>query len=381
MAFKFESSDFKNTFQKVISLTEIHQEFSSNITEQIKSISLALNKIQRVFSIDGNLSYLDEKIIYSVNQDGFDFVKRVSESLNDYKIKKDLESFVDVICKAAALIYIYIREFEFRVGGFDISRSFEVGDFKVIVGSSLKENPKYSRYIDFGDRDLEYGILKEFFLSKDIKNLDDLINKQSAISTTLHKVESQISNYDEILESKKNEVLALEARLEKSKKTYDFVLLNKGFKELYDQKKEELENVKSTYSFVALTMFFIPFAELGALIGAFFYFNGKLPTGMWFTSIPFITLILITLYLLKITLQDKRSIQSQMMQLELRMALCQFIHNYAEDSEKLHEKNKAGFQKFENIIFSPLVSSDDKIPTTFDGMEQLAKFVSEFRKS
>lgn len=381
MAFKFESSDFKNTFQKVISLTEIHQEFSSNITEQIKSISLALNKIQRVFSIDGNLSYLDEKIIYSVNQDGFDFVKRVSESLNDYKIKKDLESFVDVICKAAALIYIYIREFEFRVGGFDISRSFEVGDFKVIVGSSLKENPKYSRYIDFGDRDLEYGILKEFFLSKDIKNLDDLINKQSAISTTLHKVESQISNYDEILESKKNEVLALEARLEKSKKTYDFVLLNKGFKELYDQKKEELENVKSTYSFVALTMFFIPFAELGALIGAFFYFDGKLPTGMWFTSIPFITLILITLYLLKITLQDKRSIQSQMMQLELRMALCQFIHNYAEDSEKLHSKNKAGFEKFENIIFSPLVSSDEKIPTTFDGMEQLAKLVSEFRKS
>jgi len=120
--------------------------------------------------------------------------------------------------------------------------------------------------------------------------------------------------------------------------------------------------------------------ELVQLIGAFFYFDGKLPTGMWFISIPFITLILITLYLLKISLQDKRAVQSQMMQLELRMALCQFIHNYAEDSEKLHKKNAAGFEKFENIIFSPLVSSDDKIPTTFDGMEQLAKLVSEFRK-
>jgi hypothetical protein len=43
-----------------------------------------------------------------------------------------------------------------------------------------------------------------------------------------------------------------------------------------------------------------------------------------------------------------------MMQLELRMTLCQFIHNYAEDSEKLHKKNAAGFEKFENIIFSPL---------------------------
>jgi len=168
--------------------------------------------------------------------------------------------------------------------------------------------------------------------------------------------------------------------LKKNKQTYDFVLLNKGFKELYDQKKIELDNAKGTYSFVAATMFSIPFVELGALIGAFFYFDGKLPTGMWFISIPFITLILITLYLLKISLQDKRAVQSQMMQLELRMALCQFIYNYAEDSEKLHKKNAAGFEKFENIIFSPLVSSDDKIPTTFDGMEQLAKLVSEFRK-
>jgi len=64
-----------------------------------------------------------------------------------------------------------------------------------------------------------------------------------------------------------------------------------------------------------------------------------------------------------------KNIIAQMMQLELRMALCQFIHNHADD-----------YEKFENIIFSPLVSSDDKIPTTFDGMEQLAKLVSEFRK-
>jgi hypothetical protein len=44
-------------------------------------------------------------------------------------------------------------------------------------------------------------------------------------------------------------------------------------------------------------------------------------------------------------------------------------------------ENKAGFEKFENIIFSPLVPSDDKIPTTFDGMEQLAKMVDIFRKN
>ena len=50
-------------------------------------------------------------------------------------------------------------------------------------------------------------------------------------------------------------------------------------------------------------------------------------------------------------------------------------------SEKIHKKNAAGFEKFEDIIFSPLVSSDDKILTTFNGMEQLAKMVDVFRKN
>ena len=68
------------------------------------------------------------------------------------------------------------------------------------------------------------------------------------------------------------------------------------------------------------------------------------------------------------------------MQLELRMTLCQFIHNYAENSEILHKKNKEGFEKFENIIFSPIVSSDDKIPSTLDGVEQIAKLIEAIKK-
>lgn len=380
MAFKFESFDFKNTFQKVLNLTENYQEFSFNITEQIESILLALNKIQKVFPIDGNLSYLDEKITYAVNQDGFDFVKRVSESLNDYKMKKDLESFVDIVSKAAALIYIYLREFEFRVGEFDISRSFEVGDFKVIVGSYLKENPTYSRYIDFGDRDLEYEILKEFFFSKDIKNLDILINKQNEVEERLQKIDDLVLSYDKLLESKKSEVLGLEKRLEKSKQTYDFVLLNKGFKELYDQKKLELKERRNGYSSFGATLAITPLLLIVFSIVGFCLKGEEILKYLLYVMFPVSTFMLIILYFVRVSLQHVRSVQSQMMQLELRMALCQFIHNYADDSEKLHAKNKAGFEKFENIIFSPLVSSDDKIPTTFDGMEQLAKLVSEFRK-
>lgn len=78
-------------------------------------------------------------------------------------------------------------------------------------------------------------------------------------------------------------------------------------------------------------------------------------SSLWFLAFPITTLMLFLFYFTRVGLQHVRSVQSQMMQLELRMALCQFIHNYADDSEKLHKKNSAGFEKFENIIFSPLV--------------------------
>ena len=61
--------------------------------------------------------------------------------------------------------------------------------------------------------------------------------------------------------------------------------------------------------------------------------------------------MLILFYFVRVGLQHLRSVQSQMMQLELRMALCQFIHNYAEDSEKLHAKTKQVLRNL-RILFS-----------------------------
>ena len=68
------------------------------------------------------------------------------------------------------------------------------------------------------------------------------------------------------------------------------------------------------------------------------------------------------------------------MQLELRKSLCQFIQNYAEYAKEIKENDGVVLDKFENLIFSSIVASDDKIPTTFDGMEQIAKLAEIFKK-
>ena len=93
-----------------------------------------------------------------------------------------------------------------------------------------------------------------------------------------------------------------------------------------------------------------------------------------------VSLVVMLFYFLRVCLGDVKSLKSQIMQLELRMTLCQFIQNYADTSKELKNKNKEGFEKFESLIFSSIVSSDEKIPTTFDGMDQLTNLLKVFQK-
>jgi len=373
MTFKFESQEFKSTFEQVELIAKKIIETENNSNE-IVNIAIHFLSAAQVLNINTDLSEFDKIIEYSRKQPVSNFVSEIGKALKVYKDTKQDSDLLYLFELSLNLINIYFSELTFILGGVNGSISIEVSSVSTFVSEKYLKHPKFGKYVKFAERDLPFQIFKELFHSSKIKNLTELNSNLKQASELLEK-------WEKSFEIKKNTVFQLEQKLAETKLTYDFLGLNKGFQQLYEQKKDELKAAKNTYGFVATTMFTIPFAEFVALVAAFFYFDGKIPSNMWLVSIPFITLILITLYLLKISLQDKRAIQSQMMQLELRMALCQFIHNYAEDSETLHKKNSVGFEKFENIIFSPLVSSDDKIPTTFDGMEQLAKLIGEFRRN
>ncbi|CAB1221685.1 hypothetical protein [Acinetobacter bouvetii] len=372
MTFKFESQEFKSTFEQVELIAKNIIETENN-SDEITNLASHFLTARHVLNIKMDLSEFDKIIEYSRKQPVSNFVSEVSKAIKIYKNSKEDKDLIYLFELSLNLINIYFSELTFILGAVNGSISLEVASVNTFVSDKYLRHPQFGRYVKFAERDLPFQIFKELLHSSEIKNL-------SEFNVNLKQASDLLEKWDNSFEDKKNTISQLETKLNETKLTYDFLGLNKGFHQLYEQKKNELDKAKNTYAFVATTMFTIPFAEFVVLVAAFYYFNGNIPSSMWLVSIPFITLILITLYLLKITLQDKRSIQSQMMQLELRMALCQFIHNYAEDSEALHKKNAAGFEKFENIIFSPLVSSDDKIPTTFDGMEQLAKLVSEFRK-
>lgn len=369
MAFSFKSESFLDTARKIKNIAFENVNASNEILREYSSLILS---VKSIFD-SGSIDQLEKNLIETKKWDGFDISKLSSD------IKNDNLQFLQY---SLFLIFIYIKELNFRLGREpdSIIQNFYDHIYKI----KSQYYSEFNVYYDFVD-ELPYRICNEIYSNSKLNEIRIFLqnNDFSTFNEYLIKADSltnKINSWEQTISERTEAVKKLEQKLDEYKNKYDFVLLNEGFKKLYDQKSKELEKVKDTYGFVAGTMFILPFFEFAIFIGIFIYFKGNMPSHIWLISIPFITLILITFYLVRISLQDKRSIQSQMMQLELRMALCQFIHNYAEDSEVLHKKNKEGFEKFENIIFSPIVASDDKIPTTFDGMEQLAKLIEVVRK-
>ncbi|MBA1321228.1 hypothetical protein [Pseudomonas plecoglossicida] len=94
-----------------------------------------------------------------------------------------------------------------------------------------------------------------------------------------------------------------------------------------------------------------------------------------------IGLELLLLYLFKVCLQSFRSLKSQLLQLDLRIALCQFILKYSELSKKLRSEDGSAetLIRFEQVIFSGIVSGESEIPSTFDGLEQMVKILDKIK--
>ncbi|MDI2145510.1 hypothetical protein KBJ94_26055 [Pseudomonas sp. ITA] len=85
------------------------------------------------------------------------------------------------------------------------------------------------------------------------------------------------------------------------------------------------------------------------------------------------------MYFFRVVLAQFRSVKAQVLQLDLRIALCQFVQSYAEYSKKIRKDDPGALSKFEAIVFSSLVSESEGIPSTFDGAEQLANLIKSIR--
>lgn len=209
--------------------------------------------------------------------------------------------------------------------------------------------------------------------------IKSLTEKNNSFDENINKT---IEDWKKDLSDYIAEVHKLKSDLKTIATGHNFVGLHEGFNKLSEVKNIEKKSLRCALIFLGLLIPGLLIAELWCLILHFENFNkifNKIEDKLILATAT-MSIVAILFYYFRIFLHNYKSVKSQILQIELRKTLCQFIQNYANYSSELKKNNNDALQKFENIIFSGIVSDDEKLPSTYDGLEQLSNFIKSVQK-
>jgi len=242
-------------------------------------------------------------------------------------------------------------------------RSFDAGE----MSANIKDQIIYASYF------MPASIAKELINDADFVSFQKFESKK-AEAGALKK------QWDEELSSKEAAVNSLKEKLETYKDGFNFVGLSQGFSELKKSKSKEAVWLFGSSIGMGMLILAVPILDVCLWLKGSVRFE-KLGFDYLAVLIPLVSIELVLLYFFRIILQNYKSVKTQIMQIELRNTLCQFIQSYAEYASKIKKTDSASLEKFENLIFSGILSDSDKMPSTFDGLEQIGSFIKSMKSS
>lgn len=362
-----------NTLKDVATELETHQDdFVSRLAKNYLSICSHLTNSRFLIELDN--------YVFTVKKhDGFAVERAIDGGIDGFG-NGDTE--ILRLQSISMLFCLYLKEYMFRKN-FDYSGLDDFYHFLLFIQSNFSEFDSRFDYIKDFYWNLSFYIVRDQFHSEHALSLAKAINS-SDIDVVNHFIKTKddaiqkITDWENSCQLKIATVEELQRKLDEQKTAFNFVGLYKGFERLKGDKTSQLEKTNREYYGLGAAMVAIPICEL---LWVLFHFE-SISAGsgaLAVLGLSTVSLVVMLFYFLRVCLADVKSLKSQIMQLELRMTLCQFIQNYADTSKDLKDKNKEGFEKFESLIFSSIVSSDEKIPSTFDGMDQLTNLLKAFQ--
>jgi hypothetical protein len=225
-----------------------------------------------------------------------------------------------------------------------------------------------STYIGDDYQKLIETILPDLIQQEELNRIQAYLKKPNTIyQKEQEKVADLQKQFDEKLTQQQNKIDELKEMLEKQHKELNFVNLSDAFTKIQKEKKETKNAIRVWLVVFFLLLCIIPICLICTEIEEF----------RWFKVIPFITLEIICLYVFRLFYQQFLSVKSELLQLDLRVNLCAFIEGYMEFKGK-HKDDTVHL--FEQLIFSNIISDEKKVPSTVDGLDTLAKLISEIKK-
>ncbi|NWD68919.1 hypothetical protein HX870_15055 [Pseudomonas gingeri] len=273
----------------------------------------------------------------------------------------------------AALIFRFVQEYEVSNPA---GLSEELGYGLRMMRELNLEHPAGS-HITYGQHSMLIGVLKKYLHHEDIVAIKKL-------PTTIDRAVKVIADSERRLDERELKVAHLAEGLKKLKVGSDFVELVSGFSKMRIRKA-----VEKHFNFVCLLLLAAMLISPAVLKVYVYYTERKIPEIDVYTAVSIAALELVFVYFFRVALHNFRGVKAQILQLDLRIALLQFIQSYVKFSSEAKKAASRSnddsaskdltLDRFEQVIFSGLVSGENDLPSTFDGLDGLAKIIEKVK--
>ncbi|WP_256818953.1 hypothetical protein [Pseudomonas putida] len=328
------------------------------------SPEIARKLLQIIELIISNSSKFDEYCTANIEWIGDHFMREVREfpDLTDNEKSKSIPS-------AFTSAFRFLCELEFAQPA---EPSFEVRNIGTFVDDNIELFTGNDRQqITFARHSMPVQVAKKLLN-------DPAIAEFRKFSHTVEAASKLKSDWDAELEERQLYLEAIKQGLKDATSSYNFVGLVDGFRQLAATKLTERSIAFWSLMFLAFTMIAAPAAQIFYVVDNLDTIGAKKDL-LLYTLPTILAIEVILLYFFRVVLAQFRSVKAQVLQLDLRIALCQFVQSYSEYSMKIKKDDPNALAKFEAVVFSSLVSESEGIPSTFDGAEQLANLIKSIR--
>lgn len=239
---------------------------------------------------------------------------------------------------------------------------------------------KYAKILT--DSDLQNKFYQDTTLTKEYFGIDSASTTRTKeeIKQTIEAKSAKLDDLENKTATAYNDIEEINKKIQTIKQNLNFVSLSKAFTQILADKTKEKNIALLACILLAILPLTIPtllFLAKDSSLSATLLENFQdLFTLLSLSKIiPFLTIELISIYYFRIILQQFYNTKGQVLQLKLRVAICEFIEGYGAFLKESDFAEKHYFKQFEALIFSPIVPNPDQIPNTLDGIEQMAKII------
>ncbi|MBI1397181.1 MAG: hypothetical protein GC151_14510 [Betaproteobacteria bacterium] len=360
------SNTFFTDHENQALLRRLSQELQISADRSIEPEGLSDHLGQILDLILANPEKFDEFCSVNIEWIGRSFVREVGsylEASTDNRAKIVRTIFVSA--------YRFLCELEFTQPG---EPSFEVRRVLNFVHENLERFEGTDRQqLVYAAYSMPAQIVRRLISSPGLINIREF-------SQTVERSRELKEEWDEDFKQRIELIEGLKGTIGKLASEYNFVGLVHGFQALkVGKERERVFSFRSVLA-IAACMLMLPAAQLYFVVTNLERIDAHKATLVY--SLPTIlALEVILLYFFRVVLGQFRSVKAQLLQVDLRISLCQFIESYSEYVSRLRKNDSSALTKFESLVFSGLVAGEADIPSTLDGAEQIASLIRSLRGS